>query len=77
MFPEGIDVKAGMTVRHDEGGLLYEVEDVRHSTIGYEQTHKLAGNIVNYVQLEDGGMPAGTQYGKDETGFRAAFTPEN
>lgn len=64
-----------MVVRHDEG-LTYQVEDVRHSTVGYELTHLIGGRVVNYTQLETGGYPAGTKWSKDEPGFRQYFSVE-
>lgn len=73
MIDKEIPIAPDMRVRHDEG-LLYKVEDVRYSTVGYEETHKFGGMMVNYVQLEEGTFPAGTKYVKDEEGFRQAFT---
>lgn len=76
MIPKEQVIEPGMIVRHDEG-LLYRVDDLRQSTIGYEKAHELGGAIINYTQLQDGQkFPAGTKYGKDEAGFRDHFTVE-
>jgi hypothetical protein len=74
MFDKDKPVVAGMTVIHD-GGLRYQVDDVRQSTEDYERTHELGGMVVNYTQLEDGTYPAGTKWSKSEEGFRRFFTP--
>ncbi len=66
-------ITPSMRVVHDEG-LLYEVESIVRSTINYEETRQLGGMIINYSQLEDGMMPIGTRYAKDEEGFRQHFT---
>lgn len=73
MISTDTPIVAGMIVRHDEG-LLYEIEDTRRSTVGYEQTHSVGNTMVNYKQLEDGSYPAGTKWVKDEEGFRSSFT---
>ena len=73
MIDKEVAIVPDMVVRHDEG-LTYRVEDVRASTIGYEQTHKIGANVVNYVQLEAGGFRPGTKWSKDEEGFRQHFT---
>jgi hypothetical protein len=75
MIDKEIPIEPGMNVRH-VGGLRYHVDDVRRSTIGLEETHKLGGMMVNYTQLEDGEFPAGTEWQKDEEGFRKHFTLE-
>jgi hypothetical protein len=75
MINQEIPIVPGMNVRQDEG-LAYKVDDVRRSTIDYEETRKLGGMMVNYTQLEDGDFPAGTKWQKDEEGFRKHFTPE-
>jgi hypothetical protein len=75
MIPHERQIEPAMTVRHDEG-LLYRVDDMRQSTGGYEQTHTLGGNVVNYTQLEQGSFPPGTKWSKDEEGFRTYFTIE-
>lgn len=75
MIPDGVEIIPGMTARHDEG-LLYRVDDVRRSTNGYEVSHELGGLTVNYTQLEQGSFPPGTQWSKDEEGFRTHFTVE-
>ena len=76
MINREVRIVPGMYVRHDDG-LLYRVDDVRRSTTGYEETHKLDGMMVNYTQLEDGDFKAGTEWQKDEEGFRKYFTPES
>ena len=76
MLPDKLLITAGMIVRHDEG-LLYQVEDTRRSTAGYETTHELGSLTVNYIQLQAGGYPAGTKWNKDEAGFRTYFTLED
>lgn len=76
MIPDKVQIVTGMTVRHDEG-LLYRVEDLRRSTVGYETSHELGGMVVNYTQLEQGSYPPGTKWCKDEVGFRNHFTVED
>src|SRR5665213_1812617 len=73
MIPEGDPIYPGMNVLHDEG-LLYQVENVRQSTTGYETDHELGGLVVNYTQLEQGKFPPGHKWSKDEAGFRTYFT---
>ena len=77
MFPDKIPVVPGMAVRHDpEGGLAYRVDKVTASTDDYETKHALNGlRRVTYTQLEDGDFPAGTEWNRDESQFRANFTP--
>ncbi len=53
---------------------MYRVEDARRSTENYEKDHKLGGLVVNYIQLEEGSFPIGTQWNKDEASFRQFFT---
>jgi hypothetical protein len=62
MIEDHIEIVPRTIVRHDEG------------SIDYETTRQLAGKIIEYTQLEDGQFPPGTQYGKDEAGFRHHFT---
>lgn len=76
MIPDNVEITPGMAVRHDEG-LLYKVDDVRHSSTGYEISGELGGLVVNYTQLEEGKFPTGTTWSKDETEFRTHFTAEN
>jgi hypothetical protein len=76
MIPDKVPILAGTRMRHDEG-LLYQVDDVRQSTIGYEASHELGGMVVNYTQLENGDYPLGSRWSKDENGFRAHFTHES
>jgi hypothetical protein len=75
MINQEIPIEPGMNVRHDDG-LTYQVDGVRRSTVGWEETHKLGGMMIDYTQLEDGDFPAGTEWQKDEEGFRKYFTPE-
>lgn len=75
MIPEQEPLVPGMRVRHDQG-LLCEVEGTRRSSTGYEDSGQLGGLVVNYTQLERDDFPAGTAWSKDETEFRAHFTPE-
>lgn len=76
MIEKDLQITPRMHVRHDEG-LRYEVEDTRRSTNGYEDTSKIGGLVVNYIQLEEGKFPAGTKWQKDEEGFRQHFTVED
>lgn len=73
MIDKHTEITPNMTVRHDEG-LTYRVEDVRASTAGYEQTHALGANVVNYTQLDQGSFPPGTKWNKPEDEFRRHFT---
>lgn len=75
MIPEECPIESGVVVRHDEG-LLYQVEDVRDSTEGWERTRKFAAQVVNYTQLQAGSLPIGTKWNKPEEEFRAYFTIE-
>ena len=77
MIENNVEILPRTIVRHDEG-LLYRVDAIhRNNTIDYEATRALAGKLIDYTQLEDGEYPAGTQYGKDEVGFRRHFTIVN
>ena len=75
MFPNEQPVESGMLVSHDDGGLIYRVQDVRLSTEGYERTHEIGRKVVNYVQLQSGSYPPGTKWSKPEEEFREHFTP--
>ena len=75
MIEKDVPIIPAMLVMHDEG-LMYEVDDVRRSTVSYEETHAIGGTVVNYTQLDDGEFPAGTRWQKDEDGFRKHFTVE-
>ncbi len=73
MIYKDVPLIPNSVVRHIDG-LTYQIEDVRKSTSGYETSHQLANNIVNYTQLEDGTYPAGTKWCKPEDEFREYFT---
>lgn len=75
MIEKDVPIKREMVVRHVDG-LTYRVEGIGLSTVGYETAHELGGRMVFYTQLEDGSYPAGTNWCKDEEGFRQYFTPE-
>lgn len=75
MFEKGTGITPNMKVRHDDG-LAYRVDQIFHSTDGYESNHTLSGQVrVVYTQLEAGDYPAGTQWDKDAEEFRQFFTP--
>jgi|GEM_PF-2709995 len=72
MIEGDVPLNRGDVVRHD-AGLTYRIDGVRLDTTGYEETHAI-GRAVLYTQLEDGELPAGTEYVKNEIGFRRHFT---
>lgn len=77
MFDQGQGITPEMIVRHDDG-LTYRVDNLIHSTDGYESNHTLSGVVrVIYTQLEAGDFPAGTQWDKNGDEFRQFFTPVN
>jgi len=74
MIDDKAELRRDTVVRHDDG-LHYRIDRAnRISTIDWERTHRLGGRIIEYTQLEDGEYPSGTEYAKDETGFRRHFT---
>ncbi len=75
MIEKGAGITPEMIVRHDDG-LTYRVDQVVHSTDGYEENHELPGCIrVVYTQLEAGSHPVGMQWDKDSEEFKKFFTP--
>ena len=73
MIEDGIKLIPGMVCEHDEG-LGYRIDDLRPDLTEWERTKEFGRTIVNYTQLEDGSLPAGTKYSREESDFRKVFT---